>query len=925
MIGARTPGARSRGLEALLAIDSPAARAALPAALRLAMRLRGCALDQALEALLRGLAEILPHRGVALYGMGGPRRDQLELIAATDRGDPQRDGARDGLAARALERERLQATSELVAAPLLASKPQGALVVDLPEGGASEVQHAALALVADELAWSWSQLGEQAELRRRNQELRAQAAQLQEMIEHAVLGVYQTTPDGRLLLANPALLRMLRYDSFAELVDDFEQRRTYAPSYEREAFEEVLRRDGRVLGWEAEWTRKDGSTAVLRENAVIVRGPDGAIHSYQGTVEDLSEQVAAEQARDGLQQRYQRVVDNIAEALMVDDIEGRVQYANKAWLTMFQLQPEDLPGLRWEVLVAPESREEVLDRHRRRIAGEPAATHFEHVAMRRDGSRLHVEVNAVPVLEDGKIVGTQSAIHDVTQRHLTQKALADSAARYALMFERNPMPMFVYDRSSLRLTEANEAALAFYGYEREEFLQLTLRDIRPPEGQGELDRSLASISGRLQVSGPHWHMRKNGDRIQVEVIGSSLADGAAHRGEQRLVLIRDMTHQLAAEQAAEERRARALELQREMAVSDLAGAVAHELSNTLTGVIGYAQLARLRAEQPVGLESALGEINRSAERAAMLSQQLGVLSRRQQTQRERVELPRLVASQEGPLARLLDRDTELRLELDPATPPLEGDTRQLQQLLLNLVDNARQAMPDGGAITISCGDASESGRPQARLVVEDQGTGIPPETLAQIFEPAYKSGSGAGCGLGLATARTIVEQHGGRIEADSELGAGARFTIVLPAVEAPASPSQAPAPPPDEPARGDETVLVVDDEEMVRELLGELLESAGYRVLVAGTASDALAIAAVAQSELALIIADVVLPEQTGPELVAELRTLLPELPVVYISGQLTGDVRAPRDGAPLLHKPIDPGALWATVRAQLDRGQAAP
>ncbi|HXF94697.1 MAG TPA: response regulator [Gemmatimonadales bacterium] len=393
--------------------------------------------------------------------------------------------------------------------------------------------------------------------------------------------------------------------------------------------------------------------------------------------------------------------------------------------------------------------------------------------------------------------------------------------------------------------------------------------------------------------------------------------------------------------ALEQARERAInrELERQLqqaqkmeAIGRLAGGIAHDFNNLLTAIIGYADLlAENLADRP-GASADLDEIRRAAERAADLTRRLLAFSRKQILEPRVVDLNALVTDFERMLRRLIGEDVELRLALAPELGLVRADPGQLEQVIMNLAVNARDAMPSGGKLAIETANVELDAAYAARhvgvtpgryvmLAVSDTGTGMDQATKARLFEPFFTTKPpGKGTGLGLSMVYGIVKQSGGNIWVYSEPGRGTTFKIYLPQVEAGEEPEAAAGPIRD--TRGTETVLVVEDAEPVRTLARRVLEERGYRVLEAQTAAEAQVAAELHRGPLDLILTDVVLPDLSGRELAERLTARWPALKVLYMSGYTDDSIvqhGVLEAGVAYLQKPFTPESLAAKVRGVLD------
>ena len=507
------------------------------------------------------------------------------------------------------------------------------------------------------------------------------------------------------------------------------------------------------------------------------------------------------------------------------------------------------------------------------------------------------------------------------EREHAEQQLRIAEERYRVPFEHAPHPCWAYDVGTLRFIEVNRAACDHYGYTREEFLGMTIADIGPPE---DVPRLLEDVERMVRLSttaaASTWtHQKKDGTRITVE-ISSMLVTIAGRRAS--IVLAHDVSER--------ERLEHQLRQSQKMdAVGQLAGGVAHDFNNLLTAITGYSEISLEMLGEGHEVVPMLREIERASARAATLTRQLLAYSRKQLLSPAILDPNTVVSDVEALLCRLIGEHIELRKSQGENLGAVRADPNQLEQVLLNLAVNARDAMPDGGVLTISTRavDVDEaSARPeltQGRYVVisvNDTGIGMNETTLARIFEPFFTTKSaGEGTGLGLAVVYGIVRQSGGHVLVQSRPGAGSTFDIYLPRIEA------APARPEGRQARakaagGTETILVAEDEDLVRGLLKATLTSAGYTVLEARDGEDALQVYLEHGGLVDLLVTDVVMPKMNGLELAQQLSTKHRGLKVLCMSGY-TADATAANGPVlwPFLAKPFVPATLLERVRQVLD------
>jgi len=398
------------------------------------------------------------------------------------------------------------------------------------------------------------------------------------------------------------------------------------------------------------------------------------------------------------------------------------------------------------------------------------------------------------------------------------------------------------------------------------------------------------------------------------------------RVEERTTDLRQAKETLEEEIAERKEAEQALrEAQKMEAVGRLAGGVAHDFNNLLTAIVGYSELLRSATEADPGTARLVDEIRRAARRGADLTQQLLAFSRRQVLDPRVLDLNEVVRGIEGLLRQVIGEEVRLVTRLDGELESVRADPNRLEQVLVNLAVNARDAMPEGGEVLIETSNAglALAGEPAVLLAVQDTGVGIPAELRSQIFDPFFTTKErGQGTGLGLSTVYGIVTQSEGRIEVESEPGGGTRFEILLPAVD------ERPARPAEEPAGGDiprghETILIAEDEPAVRTFLRRFLRKQGYRVLTAADGEEALRIARNAEPAIDLLLSDVVMPTLNGIALARRMRRARPGLRIVFMSGHPgpAGDgTPLDEEGALFLQKPFTTGQLGRALRDVLDR-----
>jgi len=488
--------------------------------------------------------------------------------------------------------------------------------------------------------------------------------------------------------------------------------------------------------------------------------------------------------------------------------------------------------------------------------------------------------------------------------------LKDKDKRFQLLFEEHPQPMWLLDPAKQRIIEANEAAAQLYGYTRNELRGMELSAIQLG------DRAPESSVARS-------HRTKSGRVIDVDVAAYGFQLASNRHAE--LVVLMDVTGRRQLEEQL--RQAQKME-----AVGMLAGGVAHDFNNLLTIITGYSQLILNNLSPNDPNHNSAEQIMKAADRAATLTKQLLAFSRRQVLQPKVIDLNRLITSLSTMLRRLIGEDVDLKLDLRPEIGQVSADPGQIEQVLMNLVVNARDAMPKGGTLTIETAniqlDDTYTGRRLAvkpgaytLIAVSDTGSGMDEATQARLFEPFFTTkGAGQGTGLGLSTVFGIVKQSGGTVEVYSVKHRGTSVKVYLPRIDQRVSvdPTEQTKKLP----RGTETILLVEDEDMVRNLVRESLVREGYKVIDASDPLEARRLADAYRHRIHLLITDVVMPKLSGRELAEHITAKRHYTKVIYMSGYTDSAIVNSgilQKEVTFIQKPFTPQALMEKVREVLE------
>jgi PAS domain S-box-containing protein len=670
------------------------------------------------------------------------------------------------------------------------------------------------------------------------------------IFENAVEGIFQSTTDGRFISVNPAMARILGYESPEELMAHRTDIGTqhYVDGNSRAELERMLAERAVAVGYECEVYRKDRSRIWTVENVRAISDEGGAVLYYEGSIEDFTERKHAE---DWLAAQY-AVTRALADSAKLAEATPNIL---RAICETF--------GWVWGALWTVDAEADLL--RCREIWHDPSVEmpQFEQTSW---------ELTFAPgVGLPGRVwaTGQLAWVSDVVQDKNFPRA--QTAVKENL-------------HSALAIPiRSGSSVLGVM-----EFLSGVIREPNP-----ELLAMMATVSSQIG-----------------QFIERKRAEEALRNSEEQL------------------RQAQKLE-----AIGMLAGGIAHDFNNLLTVIGGYSDLTlvQLREEDP--LRSNINEVKKAAERAAGLTRQLLAFSRKQVLQPKVLDLNAVVSELEKLLRRLIGEDIGFRTVLESTLGSVKADPGQIEQIIMNLAVNARDAMPRGGKLTIETKNVDLDEYyakkhiavipgPYVMLAVSDTGTGMDQQTQARIFDPFFTTKeTGKGTGLGLSTVYGIVKQSGGNIWVYSEVGRGTTFKVYLPRVDEGAEEYKRSAETQVD-FRGPETVLVAEDEEMVRKLACKVLEMSGYRVLEAANGGAALLICERHNEPIHLLITDVIMPEMSGRELADRLAQLRPEMKVLYMSGYTDNAIvhhGVLNEGASFIQKPFATHALARKVREVLD------
>ncbi|OPX94728.1 MAG: Blue-light-activated protein [Syntrophorhabdus sp. PtaB.Bin006] len=650
------------------------------------------------------------------------------------------------------------------------------------------------------------------------------------------------------------------------------------------------------------------------------------------TIEEKSEHKQAEQALHESEERYRKLFESANDAIFLME-KDRCVDCNPKTLEIFGCHKEDIIGKTpydFSPVYQPDGMSSVeKGRAQQRIARSGKPLRFEWHHFRLDGTPFHAEVTLNRLDVSGRRL-VLATMRDVTEQKRAEEDLRASEEAFRALAENSPDTIMRFDRE-YRHVYVNRDTEEQTGIPVKHFIGKTHREIGFSHDLVNVwEEAIQKVFDTQRVN-----------RIEFELptgiwIDWLLAPEFDESGEVKRVLTsaRDITRRKQSEKEREALEEQLRQSQKMEAIGRLAGGIAHDFNNLLTVIQGYTDIALLGVEKNDPLQAKLTAIGKAAWKAASLTHQLLAFSRRQVLEMQVIDLNASVRELEGMLRRMIGEDIELTAVLEKDLGKVKVDPRQIDQVIVNLAVNARDAMPDGGKLSIKTANCyldetfaldhiDAVPGPYVTLSMSDTGTGMSPEIMARIFEPFFTTKElGRGTGLGLSTVYGIIKQSGGNILADSEPGQGTTFTVYLPRIDEKtdqAGRDKTVVPP----AGGNETILVVEDDSAVRESTIEILAMQGYNVLEASGGDEALRIASRPETPIHMVLSDVVMPEMSGRQVVDRLIQVRPEIKALFMSGYTNDAIvhyGVLDEGVAYIQKPWTPDELWRKVREVLDQ-----
>ena len=729
------------------------------------------------------------------------------------------------------------------------------------------------------------------------------------------------SPDHILEYINPAGLSIFQADSLEQMVgknllDGLDPK--YAVEFQG-LTKRVLRGGAGTLEYEV--TGLKGRRLRLETHAVPLRDSKGRVEHLLAVTRDITKQKAAEEALRSSEHKFRALIESSSDGIALLGRQGEIHYCSPSTSRILGYSTDELNSVRVGKLFHPDDLP-VVEREFEVVVEEPKkAAEFRARVRHKDGSWCVVEGTLTNLLHNSDVRAIVANYRDITMRVRAERALQRAEERFEIAFRSSPLAMCITTQLEGRFLDVNNAFLSMIGSNREQIVGRTSADVGLWVKREDRDALMRCLSESGSSVTMQFGLRAStGKILQVE-----LSAGLIQLDDIPCVLTiaRDITE-------AKDLERQLQQAQKVEAVGRFAGGVAHDFNNILGVIMGYSSMSRekLAREHPAVRD--LAQIERAAARGASLTRQLLTFNHQQVAFPRPLDLNALISDISDMLARVIGEDITLSFRSRGRLDAIRCDAGQLEQILLNLAVNARDAMPHGGQLTIQTKmvEFDENDGPQhgpsepgryVMLSMSDTGCGMDESTKAHLFEPFFTTKEpGKGTGLGLSTVYGIIKQNRGFIWVYSEVGQGTTFKVYFPAVPHKAEPMRTRRERRKVPL-GNETILLVEDEETLKSLTKEMLQSGGYRVLEADDPETALGILVEKKEDIDLLLTDVVMPGMSGAELSRRGREVVPGLKVIFMSGY-AGDVLdrqiAPIPDLVLIEKPFSRLSLLSRVHS---------
>ncbi len=697
--------------------------------------------------------------------------------------------------------------------------------------------------------------------------------------------------------------------------------------HNRGIYEDIYKTGKSKLLMDYEVKAPDGSIRIHQQNAALLTDEAGRPEGFRILIRDVTQHKKAQEALQETESKYRHILETIDETYLETDLAGKFIFFNDSLCRVLGYRREELQNADFKMISPPENVAEIFHDFNEIYTTGKTRNFREHQLVGKNGRVIYLDMTiSLLYAKDGTPSGFCGFGRDVTEITLATRKIAENERHLRAITDNVRDIIWTMD-FDMRWTYVSPSVLHMTGFTPQEIMEMPLKMVAPPElhqlAREGLDKALAlNSSGQapqeiIPMTFELPLMHKNGSRLWAEVsVDFNLDENG--RPFEIIGVTRDITERKKEEKERKKLEAQLVQAQKMEVVGRLAGGVAHDFNNMLSVILGYVDMARLRLAKQHPVLNDIAEIEKAALRSRDITTQLLAFSRKQIVEPRVIDIGELISHSEKAMIRLIGED--IRLEVIHATKlwPVKIDPSQVEQILMNLAVNARDAMPGGGSLTIQTGNialdqmnlASHSVTvpgEYVRLTVSDSGTGMDKETLKYIFEPFFTTKEpGMGTGLGLATIYGIVKQNEGFINVYSEPGEGTSFTIYLPRSSVEKEP-QVEHKSEIKPS-GTGCILLTEDDTTVLRIAKEMLESIGYTVIPAAGPEEAIAFCENHQQNIDLLLTDIIMPVMNGDEMAKRIRQIRPGIKTLYMSGY-AADVVARRGmlepGAMFLQKPF--------------------
>jgi PAS domain S-box-containing protein len=763
-------------------------------------------------------------------------------------------------------------------------------------------------------------VGEIAERKRVTDKVR----KLSQAVEQCASVIVITDNAGLIEYVNPRFLEVIGYapdeviGNHLQILKAEEQ----TAGFTRQVWETI--RTGSEWSGEVRSRRKTDEEFWALASISPIRNDEEQISHYVVVIEDIDASKQAEAWLQRSNELLRALIEASPLAIYLLNPDGTIQLWNRSAELIFGWPSEEVTGRSFPTTSVAQ-QEESLAQFARVVSGE-CLVGVELQRQRKDGTDISIDLHAAPVYDhQGSICGVMAVAADISERKRFERELQHSERKFRTAFEDAAIGMYLTGLDG-KFLMVNRSFCAMLGYTREELSDLTSHDVTLADDR---DKSYRWHAAMLEGASCPNHMQKRYQHRDGQVVWGMVSKILFRDDDGQplyfICQVQDITEQKKME-------GQLLHAQKMEAIGTLTGGIAHDFNNILTAIIGYGSLLEMKLAGDESAYHCVKSVLGAAERAVTLTQSLLAFGRKREILPQPMDLNSIVSAVEKLLGRLLREDIELRINLAEQALTVMADAGQIEQVLMNLATNARDAMPDGGMFFVSTGQvaidqsflaAHGYGRPgrYVLLTVSDTGSGMDEATRLRIYEPFFTTKEvGKGTGLGLAMVYGTVKQHDGFITCYSESGRGTTFRIYLPTLDGVAVAGQAAEK--HYPCGAGETILLAEDDSQVRGLTRELLENYGYRVIEAVDGEEAIQLFSAHEDDIRLTILDVIMPRKNGRETYEELRRMKPGLKTLFTSGYSTDIFKSSElevEGTRFISKPIAPTELLQSVRMLLD------